>query len=163
MMTDMTYVHRYTLVLTCWPSAAGHLDNTSHLTPDIVQSGDMRVTGYKVILLVCYTIIIACNLLTLVQLYQGDEASSEDTWSTFVYHASKSSLETLMYNKSHMTNITNSDLYHDNNISEIRSEVIDPEGVKNFLYYPALAATRNSWTLYDIRRGSRSKKKQPIE
>ena len=46
MMTDMTYVHIYTLVLTCWPSAAGHLDNTSHLTPHTWHSSVWRHESY---------------------------------------------------------------------------------------------------------------------
>ena len=115
----------------------------------------MRITGYKLILLVSYIIIVFFNLGTLLQLRDGKSSvtpsglertaeaqEAERTLSSGVKHQTSPT--------SYIINNTASEGNIKNNKSEVKNEITR----NNSLYYSALPGTNNSWTLFDIRKGA---------
>ena len=135
-----------------------------HLTPEMEaatpsQSFNMRITGYKLTLLVCYIIIIFCNLTTINHLSYVDVKSSE--------------VETLIYNRteaehahSQFKHMSQSDRKHKNNSYDLDGITTKEARVeiprKKYLYYEPIPGTKNLWTIFDIRRGTRENKKEVI-
>ena len=113
----------------------------------------MRLTGYKLILLVSYIIILLFNLGTLYQLsYTGTPRERTEE----VQEAERR-LE------SGVTDQTSPPSYIINKTtSEGQSEVKIEMSRNSSLYYSALPGTGNSWTLFDIRRGSAKKRLELI-
>ena len=116
----------------------------------------MRITGYKLLLLVSYIIVIFFNLATLYQLSNPDGKSTVTTTeSTQGAERTFSSDLTVSVTSTQQTStssyiIKKSDGNNKNRISEVKTEI----SRNNSLYYSALPGTNNSWTLFDIRRGS---------
>ena len=123
----------------------------------------MRITGYKLVLLVSYIIIVFFNLATLFQLRDGKSSvtpagleptaeaqEAERTLSSVVKHQTSPA--------SYIINNTESEGNIKNNKSEVKDEITR----NNSLYYSALPGTNNSWTLFDIRKGATKKSPELI-
>ena len=117
---------------------------------------NMRLTGYKLILLVSYIIILLFNLGTLYQLsYTGTPRERTDE-----AQEAERTLERGVTDQtsppSYIMNTTKSE--GNNNQSEVKIEM----SRNSSLYYSALPGTGNSWTLFDIRRGAAKKRLEVI-
>ena len=97
----------------------------------------MRLTGYKLTLLVGYSIIVMCNLFSMLEFYQPGPSSDSAPHNL-------SDQRTLGLNSSA------GDVRH----TARRSG--------DNIYFSVLPGTHNLWTLADIRRGSRNRNKQII-
>ena len=110
----------------------------------------MRITGYKLILLVSYIIIVFFNLSTLYQLSYSDGKSSVTPTGTEAERTSSSGGAQQTSPPSYIINNTESDGNYKNIKSEVKNEITR----NNYLYYSSLPGTNNSWTLFDIRKGA---------
>ena len=112
----------------------------------------MRLTGYKVILLVSYIIIVLFNLGTLYQLsYTGTTTEQTEEAERRLESDETDQTSPARY-------IINNTESEGNNKSEVKIEM----SRNSSLYYSALPGTGNSWTLFDIRRGAAKKRPELI-
>ena len=123
----------------------------------------MRIARYKLILLVSSIIIVFYNIGTLHQLsYSERKSTVTPRVETTEYTDAERTLSRgvivqispLSYN---VNNYTQSE-GNNKNKSEMKIEMSS----NNTLYYSALPGTRNSWTLFDIRRGATKKRLEVI-
>ena len=121
----------------------------------------MRVSGYKLLLLVSYIIIVLFNLGTLYQL-------SYPVTPTEPTVDAQEAERTLQRGESDQTSppsdsylVNNTESEREANIN-IKTEVKIEMSRNNSLYYSALPGTGNSWTLFDIRRGVAKKRLELI-
>ena len=114
----------------------------------------MRISGYKLLLLVSYIIIVLFNLGTLYQL-------SYPVTPTEPTVDAQEAERTLQRGESDQTSPPSDSYLVNNTKSEreaninIKTEVKIEMSRNNSLYYSALPGTGNSWTLFDIRRRAR--------
>ena len=120
----------------------------------------MRITGYKFILLLSYIIIVFFNLGTLYHLsYSDGKPTVKPRERTLEWEEAEKSLssggtdKTPTHSYIHINNNTQSEENNKRKKSQVK---IDS------LYYSPLPGTNNSWTLFDIRRGTSKKRLELI-
>ena len=129
--------------------------------PTNLSSSNMRITGYKLLILVSYIIIVLLNLGTLYQLSEGKSRVRPTERSVEAQEAERT------LHSGGETDQTSSPRYITSN-NKTGGDKENKNGVKieisrnNTLYYSALPGTRNSWTLFDIRRGATKKRLEVI-
>ena len=145
------------LIIMIWYNCHCPLSSRSTVDswPPAPAPANMRITGYKLILLVSYIIILLFNLGTLYQLSYR-VTPTQEAERTLQRGVSD---QTSPQSDSYLVNNTESQSEENKNIqTEVKIEMTG----NNSLYYQALSGTGNSWTLFDIRRGVAKKRLELI-